>query len=152
MIIAAALAVILLIPLATTHSQSPPDSHSFDLYEPLRPILAPPEKTRPDPVRWLQQNSNNKYAVSRNILPQLPAFGSSRRPRAALISLVRNSELVGMMQSMRQLEMRWNSKYQVSVPSMVELCMLTPSSTHGSSSMTSLSQKNSKGGLRTQLP
>jgi len=30
-----------------------------------------------------------------------------------LISLVRNSELEGMMQSMRQLEFRWNRKYQV---------------------------------------
>lgn len=36
----------------------------------------------------------------------------SPKPRAALISLVRNSELPGLMQSMRQLEYRWNRKYQ----------------------------------------
>ncbi|MCJ1422477.1 hypothetical protein MMC29_000357 [Sticta canariensis] len=35
----------------------------------------------------------------------------STKPRAALISLVRNSELSGMMQSMRQLEYQWNRKY-----------------------------------------
>jgi hypothetical protein len=34
------------------------------------------------------------------------------RPRAALISLVRNSELPGIMQSMRQLEYHWNRKYR----------------------------------------
>lgn len=33
------------------------------------------------------------------------------RPRAAIISLVRNEELEGIMQSMRQLEHRWNSRY-----------------------------------------
>ena len=33
------------------------------------------------------------------------------RPRAALISLVRNQELDGILQSMRQLEYHWNRRY-----------------------------------------
>lgn len=33
------------------------------------------------------------------------------KPKAALISLVRNSELDGIVQSMTQLEWRWNRKY-----------------------------------------
>ncbi|KAK2626770.1 hypothetical protein QTJ16_003945 [Diplocarpon rosae] len=70
---------------------------------------------RPDPIRWLEENSDNRYAVPKRIIPQLPAFGASRRPKAALISLVRNSELKGILQSMQQLEYRWNRKYQIKV-------------------------------------
>lgn len=36
----------------------------------------------------------------------------SNRPRAAIISLVRNEELDGIVESMDQLEFRWNYKYQ----------------------------------------
>lgn len=36
----------------------------------------------------------------------------SSRPRAAIISLVRNEELEGILQSMRELESHWNHKYQ----------------------------------------
>lgn len=53
--------------------------------------------------------------VSKSVLPRLPAIGRNTRPRAALVSLVRNSELPGMMQSMRQLELPWNRKYQVNL-------------------------------------
>jgi alpha 1,2-mannosyltransferase len=113
LLIATAIALLLVSSLAASHNQGPPDIHSGNGYEPVRPVLVPSENKRPDPVRWLQQNSNNKYSVSDSLLPPLPAIGSARRPRAALISLVRNSELAGMMQSMRQLEMRWNRKYQV---------------------------------------
>lgn len=39
-------------------------------------------------------------------------FGNSaRRPRAAIISLVRNEELDGILQSMRQLELHWNRRF-----------------------------------------
>ena len=68
----------------------------------------------PDPMGWLQQNSNGKYAEKNglSLLKSMPSFGHhSAKPRAALISLVRNSELPGLMQSMRQLEFRWNRKY-----------------------------------------
>ncbi|KAI9790112.1 MAG: hypothetical protein M1835_001207 [Candelina submexicana] len=74
----------------------------------------PAKKHTPDPVRWLERNSDNKYAVvSRSrMMPSFSALGLSNKPRAALISLVRNSELEGLMQSMRQLEHHWNRKYQ----------------------------------------
>ena len=37
---------------------------------------------------------------------------ASAKPKAALISLVRNQELDGIIQSMTQLEYHWNHKYQ----------------------------------------
>lgn len=114
-VFAALVIVVVNILFTIGNNQVPPDIQSFDAYQPLRAVLASSKKNRPDPIRWLQENSNNKYAVSRSLLPQLPAFGKSKRPRAALISLVRNSELAGMMQSMRQLEQRWNRKYQASI-------------------------------------
>ena len=83
-------------------------------YQILQPLPAPrTQKNAPDPLRWLEKNSNNKYAVT----PRSKLLGSitphlSQKPRAALISLVRNSELPGLMQSMRQLEYHWNRKYQ----------------------------------------
>lgn len=81
----------------------------------LRPKLSSSNKVRRDPVRWIQENSNSKYAVSRQPprrLPNNPFSQGSTRPRAALISLVRNSELEGIQQSMRQLESTWNYQYQ----------------------------------------
>ena len=51
-----------------------------------------------DPIKWLKENS-------------YPNGLKGRRPRAALISLVRNEELDGILQSMRQLEFHWNSRY-----------------------------------------
>ena len=98
------------------HNPSPPDIHSLTAYQPIRATLPPTDKSLPDPIQWLKRNSNNRYAVSKSLLPHVPRLGGSNRPRAAIISLVRNSELEGMMQSMRQLEFRWNRKYQVVVP------------------------------------
>lgn len=83
-------------------------------YQVLRPISPAFKKNAPDPVRWLMDNSNNKYAISagyRTANTMSPFAKVSRKPRAALISLVRNSELAGIMQSMRQLEYQWNRKY-----------------------------------------
>ncbi|KIW82390.1 hypothetical protein Z517_05417 [Fonsecaea pedrosoi CBS 271.37] len=51
------------------------------------------------PGEWLKENS-------------YPNDLRTRRPKAALISLVRNEELDGILQSMRQLEFRWNRRYQ----------------------------------------
>ncbi|TVY84573.1 Alpha-1,2 mannosyltransferase KTR1 [Lachnellula suecica] len=105
---AIAFIVVLCIPAATTHTA---DVTSLTAYQPTRPYMpATTGQKGPDPVKWLEQNSDNKYAVSTGF--HLPSLGWNTRPRAALISLVRNSELEGMMQSMRQLELRWNSKYQ----------------------------------------
>lgn len=84
-------------------------------YQVYRPPTQGKEKHRPDPLHWLEDNSNNKHAVSAtsNILNSIPVYGQvSTKPRAALISLVRNSELQGLIQSMRQLEFQWNRKYQ----------------------------------------
>ena len=83
-------------------------------YQVLRPTAQTTKKNAPDPLYWLKHNSNNKYAVSTDyMLPSaaLPFATVSTKPRAALISLVRNSELAGIMQSMRQLEYQWNRKY-----------------------------------------
>ena len=75
------------------------------------------EMTRKNPRdahHWLQKNSQDKFAATSRpgLFRSLTGFQVSTRPRAALISLVRNSELPGLMQSMRQLEYHWNRKYQ----------------------------------------
>lgn len=78
---------------------------------PLRPVLmsSAAEQGKPDPVKWLQENGADKYSVgSENWLSRL---GFSNKPKAALISLVRNEEIDGMLQSMTQLEYHWNHKY-----------------------------------------
>ena len=85
-------------------------------YQVLRPVSDAPvaKKHASDPMQWLEQNSNNKHAENTGVglLKSVPSFGHySAKPRAALISLVRNSELPGLMQSMRQLEFQWNRKY-----------------------------------------
>lgn len=85
-------------------------------YQVLRPVTQEPvtKKHAPDPMRWLQHNSGNKFAEKSTLglLNSIPSLGyHSAKPRAALISLVRNSELPGLVQSMRQLEYRWNQKY-----------------------------------------
>ena len=90
-----------------------PVSSPYQVLRPILPTVA--KKHAPDPVRWLKQHSNNKHStVSKSRLTaSLTDLGHvSARPRAALISLVRNSELPGLMQSMRQLEYHWNRKYQ----------------------------------------
>ena len=77
---------------------------------------------------WLRDNSNDGHAFEylkdqkplrqqlfsgQNLLQALGLSSiKSSRPKAAIISLVRNEELDGIVQSMRQLEMRWNWKYR----------------------------------------
>lgn len=75
-----------------------------------RPVLAKARpKHGPDPEMWLKENSDNKWAVGTTALG---GFGVPPKPRAALISLVRNQELEGIIQSMTQLEYHWNRKYE----------------------------------------
>lgn len=57
--------------------------------------------------QWLKENSED--ALPRNTMWWR---SPPPKPRAAIISLVRNEELQGIMQSMRQLEQHWNRKYQ----------------------------------------
>ncbi|PQE31068.1 hypothetical protein CJF32_00006101 [Rutstroemia sp. NJR-2017a WRK4] len=83
--------------------------HNLGSYTPILPELPAPKTKVPDPVAWLKENSDNKYAVSDGVWSSMSL---NKRPKAALISLVRNSELEGIRQSMMQLEMRWNHKYQ----------------------------------------
>lgn len=107
-------------PSSTYTSSSLPDIHTLGSYIPIQPFLSSPinskSKTQtknPDPIKWLQENSNNRYAITntpKTWASKISEWKSSR-PKAALISLVRNSELEGMLQSMRQLEARWNHKY-----------------------------------------
>lgn len=61
-----------------------------------------------DPVKWLRENNDEECIVSGDPCPT-PRYP---RPRAALMTLVRNEELEGIMQSMRQLEFRWNHRYR----------------------------------------
>ncbi|KIW12986.1 hypothetical protein PV08_08173 [Exophiala spinifera] len=56
-----------------------------------------------NPVQWLQDHSDFNF--------HLPG-SRTQRPRAALISLVRNEELDGILQSMRDLEFHWNRRYR----------------------------------------
>lgn len=67
----------------------------------LKAVLHPMGKKRPDPIRWLKQHSS----------PNRDSKPSHPRSRAALISLVRNEELEGILQSMRHLEFHWNRRY-----------------------------------------
>ncbi|KAG9230554.1 glycosyltransferase family 15 protein [Amylocarpus encephaloides] len=80
---------------------------------PIRATLPASAKKGPDPILWLHQNSGDKHSVLQTS-SGWEGFGmkADRRPRAALISLVRDNELEGIMASMRQLESRWNRKYQ----------------------------------------
>ncbi|KAK7993253.1 hypothetical protein PG989_006634 [Apiospora arundinis] len=60
-----------------------------------------------DPLKWLKDNSyiNPASLPSRRLL----AFQSSR-PKAAMVSLVSNSDIVAMVHTITQLEARFNSK------------------------------------------
>jgi alpha 1,2-mannosyltransferase len=77
----------------------------------LRPSDAP-SPSHHSPVQWLAENSNDKHAIIDPKGRLVRTNHWSNRPRAAIISLVRNEELDGILQSMRQLELRWNHKYR----------------------------------------
>ncbi|KAL8988097.1 MAG: hypothetical protein Q9177_002776, partial [Variospora cf. flavescens] len=89
--------------------------HITSPYQVLRPITEVAKKHPPNPQRWLEHNSGNKFAVSSSsgLVNAVSSYRHvSPKPRAALISLVRNSELDGIVQSMTQLEHHWNRKYR----------------------------------------
>lgn len=64
----------------------------------------PTKRKKHDPERWLNEHSDMNHHETGNEL-------FNRRPKAAIISLVRNEELEGILQSMRQLERHWNRRY-----------------------------------------
>lgn len=79
--------------------------HSISAPQILRPLdsgRSPPT----DPEKWLRENSKEVSLKGKWWWET-----SSAKPRGAIISLVRNEELEGIMQSMRQLEFHWNRKY-----------------------------------------
>lgn len=88
--------------------QSIPEDWANDAH--IRELIQPPENSgsriiHKSPEQWLKQHSDLDTRPARH-----PALVASR-PKAALISLVRNSELDGILQSMRELEFRFNRRY-----------------------------------------
>jgi len=61
-------------------------------------------KKKHNPKKWLREHSNMNHFETGN-------EWHNDRPKAAIISLVRNEELEGILQSMRQLERHWNRRY-----------------------------------------
>jgi hypothetical protein len=112
------LAVLLSIFSASTRWKSTGNSTNRIEDTSRRPVLQPAvsavSESSEDPERWLLAHSENRYAYNRERSWQDLFYYShwSPRPIAALISLVRNEELNGIMQSMRQLEHHWNHKYR----------------------------------------
>jgi hypothetical protein len=143
----AALAFLLLNPFITSHSYRSSGIPEVSTYTPIRPTLHPLHKNKHDPIQWLRENSNDRHAIPENTPPRLSAYG---RPRAAIISLVRNSELPGMMQSIRQLENRWNHKYHVSLSRIPFLHLLITYSIHGFFSTMNHLRRSSRQGHRTR--
>ncbi|KAI9728663.1 MAG: hypothetical protein M1828_002769 [Chrysothrix sp. TS-e1954] len=114
------IAVVLIILIALVALFAPPPStwgkSRIALRLPLSPAApasadnaAISKPTGPDPQQWLRENSNNKYAINGKSWSKLT---QASRPKAALITLVRNQELEGIKQSMIQLEYHWNHKYK----------------------------------------
>lgn len=89
----------------------PADSIEDDV---LRTFASSTDNSKYDPAQWLKENADNKHAVIDEYgrARRLTTGRWSTRPRAALISLVRNEELQGILQSMQQLEIHWNHKYR----------------------------------------
>lgn len=73
----------------------------------LSPAKDPTSKghNKYDPEKWLRDHSDMTHFETGN-------EWFNDRPKAAIISLVRNDELEGILQSMRQLERHWNRRYQ----------------------------------------
>jgi alpha 1,2-mannosyltransferase len=113
LVIISVLAFFLLAPLGGQSKTAIQNMHSLSTFQHIGPALQSTEQRRHDPLQWLAKNSGDKHAISRGFPSQILELGDHGRPRAALISLVRNSELQGIIQSMRQMEYRWNTKYQV---------------------------------------
>jgi len=83
-------------------------------YHNSRPSDLPSDhnKRKSDAEQWLKKHSDNALGNTGNKTTHVTGTLSPNKPRAAIISLVRNSELEGIMQSMRQLEWHWNHKYK----------------------------------------
>lgn len=99
-------------PRAKDSRHKNPQVYNSSAYQPIRGKVSKSSLRSSDAIKWLEQNSNNKYVVSEGLPLLSPFVRGGKKPRGALISLVRNAELDGIKQSMRQLEDKWNRKYQ----------------------------------------
>ena len=114
MIVLAAFALGFYISIKSVQNPALLAEYDLDI-KPIRATLPLSHGNDPDPICWLRENSRDKHALSEGVMPKFRNLGDTLkgRPKAALISLVRNSELDGIVKSMKQLEERWNGKYQV---------------------------------------
>jgi hypothetical protein len=60
---------LFLIPRANIRHLDPAVTYPKFKYPPIRPELLPTKRWRPDPIKWLQQNSNDNYAISEGSIP-----------------------------------------------------------------------------------
>ncbi|RYO85617.1 hypothetical protein DL763_007026 [Monosporascus cannonballus] len=88
------------------------DVTPVDAYFPRIPELpavvrAETESTKPKPAQWLRDNTHTTVdSLSSEEIRSLQAT----RPKAAFVALVRSSELVDMLDSISQIEARFNSR------------------------------------------
>lgn len=85
-----------------THHDNLHPQHPVSVTQPASSTTS--KKRKYTPEEWLRKRTTTDYDA--------PVKTSSKRPKAALISLVRNEELDGILQSMRQLEYTWNRRYR----------------------------------------
>jgi alpha 1,2-mannosyltransferase len=90
-----------------THELAPRLSEQYSTSVPQVLWSPDPGSRSPDPELWLKENLQATLSRSQKWWKK-----SAPKPKAAIISLVRNEELEGIMQSMRQLEHHWNNKYE----------------------------------------
>ncbi|RYP46083.1 hypothetical protein DL768_007675 [Monosporascus sp. mg162] len=88
------------------------DVTSVDAYFPTLPELpavvrAETQSTKPKPIQWLRENTHITVdSLSSEEIRSLQAT----RPKAAFVALVRSSELADMLDSISQVEARFNSR------------------------------------------
>ncbi|KAK5625984.1 hypothetical protein RRF57_001700 [Xylaria bambusicola] len=84
------------------------EAATIDVYlPPIAKLSSPDAPARPDPLRWLRQNT---VANVDEMSEQHQESLLETRPKAAFIALVRNSEVEEMVYSMIQLEARFNNR------------------------------------------
>ena len=91
--------------LLHTITTTPSTNHEQATMRVLQPTsFTTSQKRKHDPEKWLRDHSDmNHHETGQELF--------NNRPKAAIISLVRNEELDGILQSMRQLEWHWNRRY-----------------------------------------
>lgn len=104
---------LMIVALVASMAHRPHPDNTMKLmppYQPIVPFQSRSSMSTPDPVNWLSLYSD-LGTKSPNRGPNPPPSSRGAKPKAALISLVRNTELEGIIQSITQLELRWNHQY-----------------------------------------